>query len=95
MDQDNYGFFGIKDDSDSLKFVFEYVENKREICIDYLMAHFTLEIICDKQRIKAYINGDEVFDVFVKRSATSNKIGLIHGPGKGKVHFQNFYQIGI
>ena len=95
MDKGNYGFFGIKIDSDSLKFVFEYGENKREIYLDYLMASFTLDIICDQQHIKAYINGNEVFEVFVKRSDRSNKIGLIHGSGEGRVHFQNFYQIGI
>ena len=58
-----------------------------------ILFFVTLELIKKQNRIEAKLNGDTIFSLFLNNTTISPMIGIIHGSGQGRVHFQNFCQV--
>ena len=88
----DYMFFGITDDRDELKFGLVDQQIRKEKIIKYSISSFSLKIIKNGNNFKFFVNDRLLFTHTIEKEYAP-AIGLIHGTGEGRVHFQNFSQI--
>ena len=94
QNNEHYGFFGIRTDKSKLEFEFQHNGIVKVKSVDYTIASFVLDVIKTNSMLEFRLNGEKLFQE-KHNNNVSSVIGLIHGPGEGRVHFQNMSQIRI
>ncbi len=91
QNNDVFGFLGITSDRGGLKFGVQRNENVlAERALDSDIASFVLTVTHKQGLLECRVNDQVIYHAKHQKSDMLTNVGLIHGPGNGRVHFQNF-----